>query len=71
MGKLRIKWREFWWLEALELVGGKYLSWVRILTKSQKKRGLGSVEREGWWECWSCREPERGCWSCWSCNQVL
>ena len=46
MGKLRVKWKEFWRLEVLELVGGKYLSWVRVLRKRKKKKGLASVERE-------------------------
>ena len=51
-------------LEALELVGGKYLSWVRVLRKRNKK-GFGSVREKvsgsagvaGRWvlelECWS------------------
>ena len=37
MGKLRVKWKEYQKLEALELVGRKYLSWVRILKKQKKK----------------------------------
>ena len=40
MEKLRVKWKEFWRLEALELVGGKYLSWVRVLRKRKKKKGV-------------------------------
>ena len=41
MGKLRVKWKEFWRLEALEVVGGKYLSWVRVLKKQkEKKKGV-------------------------------
>ena len=39
----------------MELVGGKYLSWVRVLRKKKKKKGLGSIERENWREYWSCR----------------
>ena len=45
MGRLRVKWKEFWKLEALELVGRKYLSWVRILKKQKKNRkGVERVE---------------------------
>ena len=71
MEKLRIKWREFWRLEALELVGGKYLSWVRVLTK--RKKGVRKCEVRsgknarafGCWvlECWSA-----GVLECWSWN---
>ena len=40
-----IKWREFWRLEGLELVGEKRLSWVRILKEQKENRkGVGRVE---------------------------
>ena len=33
----------------MELVEGKYLSWVKVLKKQEKNRkGLGSVERGSW-----------------------
>ena len=38
---MRIKWKESWRLEGLELVGGKCLSWVRILKKQKKKIAKG------------------------------
>ena len=45
MGKLRVKWKDFWKLETLELAGRKYLSWVRILQKQKKNRKVvGRVE---------------------------
>ena len=58
MGTLRIKWREFWWLKALGLVGGKYLNWVRVLTK--RKKGVRKCEvRSGE----SAGALGMGCWS--------
>ena len=64
--KLRIKWREFWRLEGLELVGGKYLCWIRVLKKQEKNRKGYEALREkngenaGTWgrrvlECWGAR----------------
>ena len=33
----------------MELVGGRYLSWIRVLKKQEKNRkGLGSIERGSW-----------------------
>ena len=61
---MRIKWREFWRLEGLELVGRKYLNWVRVLKKQEKNRKRIGRVREKVGECWSFVENlGSGCWS--------
>ena len=41
---MRIKWREFWKLEGLELVGEEWLSWVRVLKKQKKIKNRKGYE---------------------------